>query len=101
MAPIRLDSIEEIPEYDAVDLNLGAESPSSILNAELVASPSASPGSEAPRKGASDDQWAKAGIAVHTNVPPRLKTWRSNSFSEKQKKKPVGQKVVDRDCGIW
>ncbi|KAL0961163.1 hypothetical protein HGRIS_006135 [Hohenbuehelia grisea] len=77
------DDANSIPEYDSeVDVNLGAESPASILHADVAAD--------------ADDQWAKSGIAVHTNVPTRR--WRSNSFN--QRKRELQRESVDRDCGI-
>lgn len=85
--PLQLDSIEEHPEYDLDDLNLGAESPGSVLH--VLADESAV-----------DDQWAKSGIAVHTSVPTRDRTWRSSSFSKKSRR-TLKKESVDRDCGIW
>ncbi|KAF9458824.1 hypothetical protein BDZ94DRAFT_1269753 [Collybia nuda] len=83
---LRLDSIEEYPEYDLSDLNLGAESPRSVMDVLVDES-------------AVDDQWAQSGIAVHTNVPTRDRGWRSSSFSKKRRR-DLKKEVVDRDCGI-
>jgi hypothetical protein len=95
LSPLRLGSITEIPELDApVDLNLGAESPGSILKPALTPNCDTS---LVPK-----DDWARSGIAVHTDVPMRKRTWRSASFSEKRKnmKRREVSSVVDRDCGI-
>lgn len=79
-----LDSIEE--ERADYHVNLGAESPRSIMNDDLMP----------------DSPMSKAGIAANTQVPPRTRLWRSLSFINKT---PTGQRTskewIDRDCGIW
>ncbi|ESK87792.1 hypothetical protein Moror_15355 [Moniliophthora roreri MCA 2997] len=74
-----------------VRLNLGAESPDSVLKDEF----------NYDQKYPADD-WTRSGLAVYTNVPERPRTWRSNSFSEKQKRRPAVSVPVteDMDCGI-
>ncbi|KAK7047164.1 hypothetical protein VNI00_006830 [Paramarasmius palmivorus] len=80
---------------DAINirLNLGADSPDSVLRDDFNYN----------QKYAGDD-WTRSGLAVYTNVPERPRTWRSNSFGEKQKKRPSVSvpvsPVEDRDCGI-
>jgi len=93
-SPLRLDSITESPEYEE-RIDLGAESPASILKPAIE---------DHDEKNGSGDAWRRAGIAMHTDVPMRRRSWRSASFSEKRKlygrsliTDPV---VVDRDCGI-
>jgi len=79
---LRLPSISE----DYV-LDLGTESPSSILepsSAAAVASP---------------DEWSKAGIIVNTNGPTRRRSWRSLSWLQEKHRTFVGTQV-DGDCGI-
>jgi len=98
---IKFGSITESPECDErVHINLGAESPASIL--KLAIDDRDDDGAE-PKK-ESEDEWGKSGIAVHTDVPMRRRSWRSSSFSEKRKlygKAVVKDAaVVDRDCGI-
>jgi hypothetical protein len=98
--PLRLGSIIESPECEErIDINLGAESPASILKPAIEDCDDTEP------KAGSGDAWRRAGIAVHTDVPTRRRSWRSASFSEKRKLyertllKDSG--YVDRDCGIW
>ncbi|KAF9068622.1 hypothetical protein BDP27DRAFT_1327015 [Rhodocollybia butyracea] len=73
-------------------INLGAESPSSILKP-----PS---NDTTPRGEPSADVWAKYGIAPTSDLPTRPREWRSNSFTQKQKDHPPMKKEIDRDCGI-
>ena len=85
LSPLRLVSIRE-----DVDLNLGDESPESILKPAVDSD------------GDTHDEWRKSGIAVHTDVPMRKRTWRSASFSERKKRgRVLARELVDRDCGIW
>jgi hypothetical protein len=112
LTPIRLDSISEHPEFERnpsdsdgynVSLNLGAESPKSILHDDMTSSPvSDDPQSSVTRSSRPEDDWTRSGLAVHTNVPMRARNWRSSSFGEKQRKHPrLARETVDRDCGIW
>ncbi|ESK93388.1 hypothetical protein Moror_1799 [Moniliophthora roreri MCA 2997] len=74
-------------EYSNI-LNLGIESSDSILE-EVINTEYTS------------DEWIRSGLAVHTNVPARPRTWRSNSFGEKTQRRPVIiDEVEDTDCGI-
>jgi hypothetical protein len=92
LSPLRLGSIREAPEHERY-LNLGAESPESILQTALDSDSD---------NHASADEWGKSGIAVHTDVPMRKRTWRSASFSERRKRgRMLVREIVDRDCGIW
>ncbi|KAF9266616.1 hypothetical protein L218DRAFT_79010 [Marasmius fiardii PR-910] len=103
VASLRLYSISEesITECEEViGINLGAESPKSILNEEPSFLPRAPVLPVSPREGV-EDMWRKSGIAVHTNVPMRDRNWRSSSFTEKLRKRPqLYREFVDRDCGI-
>ncbi|KAK1224070.1 hypothetical protein PQX77_008400 [Marasmius sp. AFHP31] len=107
LAPIRLDSISEESSTDCElvpGLNLGAESPRSILNEEASFLRSSSFSSESHLLSTlkdGEDIWRNSGIAVNTAVPMRARNWRSSSFAEKQRKRPRPVRdAVDRDCGI-
>ncbi|KAL0064842.1 hypothetical protein AAF712_008239 [Marasmius tenuissimus] len=106
LAPIRLDSISEESSTDCElvpGLNLGAESPRSILNEEasFLRSSSFSPETYLLTLKDGEDMWRKSGIAANTAVPMRARNWRSSSFAEKQRKRPRPvRNTVDRDCGI-
>ncbi|EEB89184.1 hypothetical protein MPER_12744 [Moniliophthora perniciosa FA553] len=74
-------------EYSST-LNLGIESSDSILE-------------EVTNTEYTSDEWIRSGLAVHTNVPARPRTWRSNSFGEKTQQRPlIIDEVEDTDCGI-
>jgi len=101
-SPLRLVTITESPEYEErVGLNLGAESPGSILKPAVEDHEDVGTGVES--KSGLEDEWRKSGIAVHTDVPMRSRSWRSASFSEKRKsqRRPVVKDLFDdMDCGI-
>jgi len=102
-SPLRLGSITESPEHEErVNLNLGAESPGSILKPAIEDHDDNGSGAES--KDVLEDEWRKAGIAVHTDVPMRSRSWRSASFSEKRRLhwRSLMKDTVsdDRDCGI-
>jgi hypothetical protein len=96
LSPLRLGSIKEALEYErygSINLNLGAEPPDSILKRALDSD---------NESHASLDEWEKSGIAVHTDVPMRQRTWRSASFSQRERRgRSLIREAVDRDCGIW
>lgn len=90
LSPLRLDSISELPENQSSPyINLGAETPSSILKTSFTAP--------------SVDEWSKSGLAVNTNVPARRRSWRSNSWSCSRSKGMARfqRERLDTDCGIW
>lgn len=97
LSPLRLDSITEIPEYSSIALDLGSESPLSTSNGEIT-DLDTDVGQSSQVAG---DEWTRAGITAHTDVPMRKRCWRSSSFSEKRKAKEIRRELVDRDCGIW
>jgi len=95
--PLRLDSISEMPEYfdsqRSAQLNLGTESPTSILR------PSMTPTS-ATASALGD--WGKVGMAVNAHIPARTRAWRSLSWvaGTHQGFRKFQKEKVDRDCGI-
>lgn len=82
--PHRLDSIEE--ERDDYHVNLGAETPSSIMEHDLVPNQSL---------------MSRSGIAANTAVPPRTRSWRSLPLRPKTPTRSASREWLDRDCGIW
>ena len=82
--PRRLDSIEE--EREDYRVNLGAETPSSIMEHDLVPDQSL---------------MSRSGIAANTAVPPRTRSWRSIPLLPKTPSRSAGRDWLDRDCGIW
>jgi hypothetical protein len=93
LSPLRLDSISELPESQATHyMNLGAETPTSILNPSLT-----------PPSAVVVDEWADSGLAVNTNIPARRRSWRSNSWSSTRSKGMVRfqKEMLDKDCGVW
>jgi hypothetical protein len=92
LSPFRLAAIKE--EYTASFIDLGSESHDEILESAVE--------DDEGRMMSPEDEWAKSGLAVHTNVPPRSRGWRSSSFGEKQLvKRVLVKEEVDWDCGIW
>ena len=93
LSPLRLGSISELPENQhSRRMDLGAETPSSILK------PSLAPSSMLV------DEWANSGLAVNTNVPARRRSWRSNSWSSCNRSKGMvrfQKEKLDTDCGVW
>ncbi len=81
----RLDNIEE--ERSEYHVNLGSESPRSIMNEDIIAEETS--------------LMARSGIAANTEIPPRTRLWRSSSFTNKMPKRSSSKDWVDRDCGIW
>lgn len=91
LSPLRLDSISELPETQhSPYMNLGAETPTSIMK------PSLTPPCAAV------DEWANSGLAVNTNIPARRRSWRSNSWSGSRSKGMARfqKERLDTDCGI-
>ncbi|TFK52679.1 hypothetical protein OE88DRAFT_1436698 [Heliocybe sulcata] len=86
LAPLRLGSISE-EEAPGV-LNLGAETPSSILEPSSAA------------VGLSPDEWSRAGIAANTNIPARRRSWRSLSWLQEPHRRKFVRTQVEGDCGI-
>lgn len=86
LAPLRLGSISE--EEAPGMLNLGVESPSSILE------PSSAAGQASP------DEWLRSGIAVNTNVPMRRRSWRSLSWLQEKHRRTFFRSETRDDCGI-
>ncbi|KAF8914612.1 hypothetical protein CPB85DRAFT_1297437 [Mucidula mucida] len=80
----RLDNIEE--ERSEYHVNLGSESPRSIMNEDIIAEETS--------------LMARSGIAANTEIPPRTRLWRSSSFTNKMPKRSSSKDWVDRDCGI-
>ncbi|KAF9648172.1 hypothetical protein BDM02DRAFT_3115796 [Thelephora ganbajun] len=92
LSPLRLDSISELPETQpSTYMNLGAETPTSILKPSLT-----------PPSAITVDEWANYGLAVNTNVPARRRSWRSNSWSGSRSKGMIRfqKEELDTDCGI-
>jgi len=92
LSPLRLDSISELPEHQVSHyVNLGADSPTSILKPSLT-----------PPSTATSDEWVNSGLAVNTNVPARRRSWRSNSWSGSRPKGMTRfqRGEPDTDCGI-
>ncbi|KIY71444.1 hypothetical protein CYLTODRAFT_418833 [Cylindrobasidium torrendii FP15055 ss-10] len=77
------DDIEE--EQDAYRLNLGAETPRSIMSDDLSFQ---------------DAPMSRAGIAANTGVPTRKRSWRSLSFVRKSPTLRHSKNCQELDCGI-
>ncbi|KII86708.1 hypothetical protein PLICRDRAFT_265726 [Plicaturopsis crispa FD-325 SS-3] len=77
---LRLGSISETPECESPFMNLGAESPSSILSPALSDAPS--------------DDWARSGLAVNTAVPSRISAQAKSSS-------PLSSKFGERESETW
>jgi len=95
--PLKLDSISELPEHldlrKSVRMNLGVESPTSVVRPSMTPT---SPGSHV------FDDWGKCGFVVNSNFPTRRRSWRSLSWSA-GKHQGIGRfekDIVDNDCAI-
>jgi hypothetical protein len=88
LASLRLDSIEEIPEYDLKPLNLGAETPRSDFSGYST------PTSEANRQAIYE--WTHSASGLKSLGLPRNRSWRGSSFGRNETRE-----VLETDCGIW
>ncbi|KAF9781831.1 hypothetical protein BJ322DRAFT_1111742 [Thelephora terrestris] len=92
LSPLRLGSISELPENQLAHyMDLGAETPTSIMKPSLT-----------PPSTLVVDEWTSSGLAVNTDVPPRRRSWRSNSWSGSRSKGMTRfqRENLDTDCGI-
>ncbi|KAK7458101.1 hypothetical protein VKT23_010007 [Stygiomarasmius scandens] len=95
-----------VPDEEC-DLDLGAESPKSLLHEDIQGSPETNPVS-LPEDPEHAKEWKESGLAVHTTVPPRPRDWHSQSYSERweedqqrqRKMKQKSRKGDENECNI-
>ncbi|KAK7047815.1 hypothetical protein VNI00_006143 [Paramarasmius palmivorus] len=88
------DSIEEEQEYNSFGLNLGAETPRSVMDEPVDETSLLNRFNNASSSNASTSD--------PTQAPSRSRLWRSASFYDKHRRRTKMQKeTIDRDCDIW